>query len=67
MKANIVEYMTTRETAAYLGVSRQWLEIGRGKGYGPPFTKVKGILRYKRAEVDRWMLDHQRDTLKVED
>ena len=67
MKANIVEYMTTRETAAYLGVSRQWLEIGRSKGYGAPFTKVEGIVRYKRAEVDRWMLDHQRSTFKVED
>ena len=67
MKANIVEYMTTREAAAYLGVPRQWLEIGRSKGYGPPFTKVEGIVRYKAAEVDRWMLDHQRNTLKVED
>ena len=67
MKANIVEYMTTRETAAYLGVSRQWLEIGRSKGYGPPFTKVEGIVRYQRAEVDRWMLDYQRNTHQVED
>ena len=67
MKANIVEYMTTREAAAYLSVSRQWLEIGRSKGYGPPFMKVEGIVRYKRAEVDRWMLDYQRNTLKVED
>jgi hypothetical protein len=62
-----VEYMTTREAAAYLRVSRQWLEIGRSKGYGPPFTKVEGIIRYKRAEVDRWMIDHQRNAIQVED
>jgi hypothetical protein len=67
MKANIVEYMTTREAAAYLSVSRQWLEIGRSKAYGPPFMKVEGIVRYRRTEVDRSMLDHQRNTLKVED
>ncbi len=67
MKANVVEYMTTREAAAYLSVSRQWLEIGRSKDYGPPFTKVEGIVRYKRAAVDRWMLDHQRNTLQAED
>ena len=67
MKAIIVEYMTTREAAAYLSVSHQWLEIGRSKSYGPPFAKVGGIVRYKRAEVDRWMLDHQRITLKAED
>ena len=58
MKAIIVEYLTTREVAAYLRASRQWLEIGRSKSCGPPFTKVEGIVRYKRAEVDRWMLDH---------
>ncbi len=67
MKANIVEYMTTREIAAYLSVSRQWLEIGRSKSYGPPFMKVEGIVRYKRSEVDSWMLDHQRNTLQAED
>ncbi len=67
MNEIIVEYMTTREAATYLSVSRQWLEIGRSKDYGPPFTKVEGIIRYKRAEVDRWMLGHQRNALKAED
>ena len=47
--------------------TRQWLEIGRSKGYGPPFTKVEGFVRYKRAEVDCWMLGHQRNALKAED
>ena len=58
-----LEYMDTKDTAAYLRVSRQWLEIGRSKGYGPPFIKPGngsgGIVRYKRSEIDRWMLDHQ--------
>ena len=61
-----IEYMTTPEAAAYLRVSRQWLEIGRSKGYGPPFTKVEGIVRYKREQVDSWMVDHQRVNLKAE-
>ncbi len=60
------EYLNTKAAAAYLGVSKQWLEIGRGKGYGPPFTKVEGIVRYKRSEVDHWMLDHQRNTVERE-
>ncbi len=29
------EYMSTRDAAAYLGISHQWIEIGRSKGYGP--------------------------------
>lgn len=58
------EYMNTKEAAVYLGVSRPWLEHGRQRGYGPPFIKVggaiNGLVRYKRSEVDRWMLGKQR-------
>ncbi len=34
------ELLTTEETAAWLGVSRQWLEIGRSKKYGPAYVRV---------------------------
>ncbi len=67
---NNFEYLNTKAAAAYLGVSKQWLEIGRLKGYGPPFIKAGdgsgGVVRYKRSEVDRWMLDHERNTVERE-
>lgn len=63
MENNFSEYLTTRELATYLGVSRQWLEAGRSAGYGPPFVRLArgrgGIVRYSRFEIDRWMQEHQ--------
>ena len=70
MNTQNLEYLNTQQVAAYLGVSHQWLEIGRSKGYGPPFIKAGygsgGIVRYKRSEIDRWMLDHQRNSCEGE-
>jgi predicted DNA-binding transcriptional regulator AlpA len=71
MTTNIIEYLNTKQAAAYLGVSRQWLEIGRTKGYGPPFIKAGdgggGIVRYMRSEIDGWMFSQQRSVLAGED
>ena len=58
----IPEYLSTRQAAAYLNLSRQYLEIGRCRGYGPPLIRVNGgrAVRYYRPTVDQWMLAHQR-------
>jgi hypothetical protein len=50
------ELLTTRETAAWLQTSEQWLEIGRVKGYGPPFERLAPkIIRYRRGKVRKWL------------
>lgn len=51
------EYLTTIEAAAYLRVSRQFLEIARHKGTGPEYFQPvpRGAVRYQRAELDAWM------------
>jgi predicted DNA-binding transcriptional regulator AlpA len=50
------DLLTTREVAKWLGVSVQWLEIGRCKGQGPPWVRIgKRVVRYPRAEVLRWL------------
>ncbi len=50
------ELLTTEETAAWLGVSRQWLEIGRSKKYGPSFCRIgPRHIRYKRSDVIRFL------------
>jgi predicted DNA-binding transcriptional regulator AlpA len=50
------DLLSTRETAAWLGVSDQWLEIGRGKKYGPPYQKLgPRLIRYLRGDVKRWL------------
>ena len=53
------EYLNTQQAAKYLQVSTQWLEIGRVKGYGPPFIKLSRLVRYKKSDLDQWMGAHR--------
>ena len=50
------DLLSTNETALWLGVSIQWLEIGRNKGYGPPFERLgPKTIRYRRDKVRAWL------------
>jgi predicted DNA-binding transcriptional regulator AlpA len=50
------DLLTTVATAEWLGVSHQWLEIGRSKGWGPPFVRLSTRrVRYHRADVLGWL------------
>ena len=59
------EFLNTKEAAAVLGMSTQWLEIGRCKGYGPPFTKIGRSVRYLRSVLIDWALKHTKDPSKT--
>ena len=55
------DLLRTSELARWLGVSIQWLEIGRSKGYGPPYTKLsKKCIRYRRGDVKAWLEERAR-------
>ena len=48
--------LDTPAVADWLGVSVQWLEIGRSKNYGPEFQRLgPKAIRYKRAAVIDWL------------
>ena len=50
------QLLTTREVAAYLGMSEQWVTLGRSKKYGPPFVRVgTRRLRYHKSAVREWL------------
>lgn len=50
------ELLSTRETAHWLGVSDQWLELGRAKNYGPKFLRISPrVVRYRRSDVRKWL------------
>jgi hypothetical protein len=50
------QLMTTEQTAAWLGVSTQWLEIRRCNGGGPPFERISArTVRYRRDKVRHWL------------
>jgi predicted DNA-binding transcriptional regulator AlpA len=50
------ELLSTRQLADWLGVSAQWLEIGRCKKYGPKFKRIgPRVIRYQRGDVLTWL------------
>ncbi len=58
--AESTPYLTTTEAASYLRMSKQFLEIARHRGGGPPFIKLSRAVRYHRPSLDQWMLKHER-------
>lgn len=43
--------LTTKEAAGFLGCCPNWLERGRCYGYGPPYRKIRGLVRYLYGEL----------------
>ena len=56
--------LDTPATANWLGVSNQWLELARCKGYGPPFVKITArLVRYRKGDIVAYLKSR---TLKQE-
>lgn len=51
------DFLTAPDVAELLKVRRQTLAVWRIKGLGPTFIKVGRAVRYRRADVDRWLDD----------
>ena len=50
------DLLTSRDVAHWLGVTEQWIESGRLKGYGPPFVRLSSkLVRYRRDDVIKWL------------
>jgi predicted DNA-binding transcriptional regulator AlpA len=50
------QLLSTQAVASWLGISLQWLEIGRHRGYGPKFQKISARhIRYRRGDVVEWL------------
>jgi predicted DNA-binding transcriptional regulator AlpA len=50
------DLLTTKYLAEFLSVSVQWLEIGRSRGWGPPFVKFgPRRIRYRKSDVINWL------------
>ena len=52
------EYLNERQTAEYLGVSERTLQRWRRVGTGPRFATLNHLIRYSRAEIDRYVSDN---------
>ena len=51
-------YLSPREAAEYLSISVKQLEHLRRRGGGARYAKFARMVRYPKAELDRWMDDH---------
>jgi predicted DNA-binding transcriptional regulator AlpA len=56
------EYMNTAQAARYVSMSEEYLEIARHRadGSGPEYIKLPRAVRYRRADLDRWMESHRK-------
>ena len=54
------EYMGTRETAAFLGLSPRTLDRYRMTGQGPAFHKFGTRVRYARTDLEDWAAQRRR-------
>jgi len=65
---NADEWLTTDQLAAWLGVSKQWVELRRKLGDGPPFFRPSpNSIRYRRGEVVQWLYQrHHHRTAEYE-
>jgi Helix-turn-helix domain len=58
--------MTNSETARYLKSSTAYLNHARGRGDGPPFTRVGRHIRYDQRRVDEWLAANERTSTSQE-
>jgi hypothetical protein len=50
------DLLSTGEVSTWLGYSTQWMEIARGKNYGPRFIRLSPRrIMYRRRDVLAWL------------
>jgi predicted DNA-binding transcriptional regulator AlpA len=54
------ELLTQDELAAELRIAGKTLENWRYLGRGPKYAKIGSRIRYRRADVDRWLKSRTR-------
>ncbi len=49
------DILTTKEAADYVRLGKPTLERFRISGDGPPYCKLGGAVRYRKADLDGWL------------
>ncbi len=55
------DYITEKECAVALGISRRTLQRWHRLREGPPRTLVGKRVRYRASSVSQWLLDQERE------
>ena len=54
------ELLTEKEIGLRYGLSPNWLAKLRVSGDGPPYLKLRRLVRYDPMEVEKWLASHVR-------
>jgi hypothetical protein len=56
------DLLDTTAMSRWFGYGDQWFEIARckEKGFGPPFLRIGGRVRYRRGDVLDWLAERKR-------
>ena len=54
------DYLSTDQLAALTGLSKRYWADLRSIGGGPAYIKLAKHVRYRRAEIDRWLGERER-------
>jgi predicted DNA-binding transcriptional regulator AlpA len=50
------DLLTTGQISEWFGLSHQWFELGRVRGYGPKFVRTgPSTIRYRRGDARQWL------------
>lgn len=55
MQNHTSNFLNTPQTAAFLGLKPGTLEVWRVQGKGPAFVKFGRAVRYRIADLERWI------------
>jgi predicted DNA-binding transcriptional regulator AlpA len=58
--ASIARKLSVKETAAYLSVSKSWLDKRRLDGKGPTYLKLGRRVVYDIADLENWTASNRR-------
>ena len=59
MKNKEGNYLSTREAAAYLGLSPRTLDRYRVSGEGPDFYRFGGRILYRQTDLEQWAAERR--------
>ena len=60
-----MEYLTDKEVVEKIHISRSSLGTQRKRGAGIPYTKIKGKIRYRAADLEKYGSDYYAYKLAV--
>jgi excisionase family DNA binding protein len=56
-------YLSTRQLAEFLGLSKVTIELWRRQGRGPAHIRLGSRVVYARVDIDAWLAAHRRGGL----